>query len=174
MDQLAAAFGQKGHALLIDCRSFERTPIALKIPGTPIVVCDTNVKHELAASAYNERRAECERGVELLRQKLPGIRALRDVGVKDFATHEHLLPEPIKRRCRHVVTENERTLRAAAVLRQGSVAEFGKLMLLSHESLRHDYEVSCTELDVMVELAMQQEGVAGARMTISNLRSQMQ
>lgn len=165
MDQLAAAFGKKHHALLIDCRSMDRTPIELNMPGTQVVVCDTNVKHELATSAYNERRAECEQGVEILRQKLPNIRALRDVDIKDFEAYEELLPEPIRRRCRHVVTENERTLQGAEALRQGRVSEFGKLMLRSHQSLRDDYEVSCPELDIMVELAMQQEGVAGARMT---------
>ncbi len=165
MDQLAAAFGQKEHALLIDCRSLSRTPIKLNITGTQIVVCDTNVKHELAASAYNQRRAECEQGVGLLQQKLPEIRALRDVSPEEFEAFKDLLPEPIRRRCRHVVTENERTLRAATVLREGNVNEFGKLMLQSHQSLRDDYEVSCPELDIMVELAREQEGVAGARMT---------
>ncbi len=165
MDQLAAAFGQKDHAVLIDCRSFAGTPIELRISGTQIVVCDTNVKHELAGSAYNKRRAECEQGVEMLRQELPEIRALRDVSREEFDAYVSLLPQPIRRRCRHVVTENERTLRAADILLHGSVAEFGKLMVLSHQSLRDDYEVSCPELDIMVGLAMQVEGVTGARMT---------
>ena len=165
MDQLAAAFGQKGHALLIDCRSLEREPIELKIGESAIVVCDTNVKHELAASAYNERRSECERGVELLREHLPNIRALRDVTEQDFAMYGERLPEPIRRRCRHVITENARTLRAGEALRQGDVKEFGALMQMSHQSLRDDYEVSSPELDTMVDIAMSQNGVAGARMT---------
>jgi galactokinase len=165
MDQLAAAFGKKGNALLIDCRSLERTLIPLKIEETSIVVCNTNVKHELAASAYNQRRHECERGVELLRERLPEIRALRDVTVADFEKYGSGLPEPIRRRCRHVVSENERTLKAAEALRNANVREFGELMLQSHRSLRDDYEVSCNELDAMVEIAMQQAGVAGARMT---------
>lgn len=165
MDHLTATLGQKAHALLIDCRSLHITPIGLSLPGIAVVVCNTNVKHELASSAYNERRAECELGVELLREKMPDIRALRDVSVTDLNRYAELLPEPVRRRCRHIVTENERTLRAAAALREGNVAQLGKLMKLSHQSLRDDYEVSCLELDAMVEIALQQEGVAGARMT---------
>jgi len=165
MDHLSATLGQKAHALLIDCRSLDITPIDLNLPDMAVVVCNTNVKHELASSAYNERRAECERGVEILREKMPDIRALRDVGVMDLNRYAELLPESVRRRCRHIVTENERTLRAAAALGDGDVAELGKLMKLSHLSLRDDYEVSCPELDAMVDIAMQQEGVAGARMT---------
>ena len=165
MDQLAVAFGKAGHALLIDCRSFERKPIELKIANTAIVVCDTNVKHELATSAYNQRRAECEKGVELLREYLPQIRALRDVSEQDFAAYGERLPEPIRKRCRHVITENDRTLRAGDALQRGNVRVFGTLMQMSHRSLRDDYEVSCRELDTMVDIARDQSGVAGARMT---------
>ncbi|HLA12914.1 MAG TPA: galactokinase [Pyrinomonadaceae bacterium] len=165
MDQLAVAFGKAGHALLIDCRSFERKPIELKIANTAIVVCDTNVKHELATSAYNQRRAECEKGVELLREYLPQIRALRDVSEQDFAAYGERLPEPIRRRCRHVITENDRTVRASDALQRGNVRVFGTLMQMSHRSLRDDYEVSCRELDTMVDIARDQNGVAGARMT---------
>jgi galactokinase len=165
MDHLTATLGQKAQALLIDCRSLNITPIDLNLPGIAIVVCNTNVKHELASSAYNERRAECERGVEILHEKMPDIRALRDVSMADLNRYAQLLPEPVRRRCRHIVTENERTLRAADALRGGDVEQLGKLMKLSHQSLRDDYEVSCPELDTMVEIAMQQEGVAGARMT---------
>jgi galactokinase len=165
MDQLASAFGKKQHALLIDCRSLERTFIKLEIGDAVVVVCDTNVRHKLAASEYNQRREECERGVEILRQYLPHIRALRDVSVSDFKAYESVLPEPIRQRCRHVVYENERTLRAAEALRNGDLAEFGRLMKQSHESLRYDYEVSSRELDVMVEVALAQKGVIGARMT---------
>jgi galactokinase len=165
MDQLAVAFGKAGHALLIDCRSFERKPIELKIANTAIVVCDTNVKHELATSAYNQRRAECEKGVELLREYLPQIRALRDVSEQDFAAYGERLPEPIRRRCRHVITENDRTVRAGDALQRGNVRVFGTLMQMSHRSLRDDYQVSCRELDTMVDIARDQSGVAGARMT---------
>jgi galactokinase len=165
MDQLASGFGKKQHALLIDCRSLERTLIELKIGDHAVVVCDTNVRHELAASKYNQRREECERAVEILKQYLPNIRALRDVSIADFEAYQSVLPEPIRRRCHHVVFENERTLRAAEALRKGDLAEFGKLMKESHESLRDDYEVSSRELDLMVEIALAQKGVVGARMT---------
>lgn len=164
MDQFVAALGQKGHALLIDCRTLEATPVPLDTSRVAVVICDTNVKHELSSSEYNVRRAECERGVEILRPALPGIRALRDVSVKEFSRHEMLLPEPIKRRCHHVVTENERTLAAARALGNGDLDGMGRLMYDSHRSLRDDYEVSCRELDVLVETAVNL-GTIGARMT---------
>ena len=165
MDQFTAAMAREGHALLIDCRTLEATPIPLDTSETAVVVCDTRVKHELSTSAYNERRAECERGVELLREVLPGIKALRDVSVEEFREHEALLPEPVRRRCRHVVTEDARTRAAAEALGAGRVEELGKLMWLSHESLRDDYEVSSAELDALVEIAAGVPSVAGARMT---------
>ena len=165
MDQLTSACGREGHALLIDCRSLETTAIPLDTTETVVVVCDTRVKHELASSAYNERRADCERGVELLRRVLPAVTALRDVSVEDLQRYGGCLPEIIRRRCRHVVTENARTLRAAGALRAGCMEEMGRLMWQSHESLRDDYEVSCAELDALVEIAAGVEGVAGARMT---------
>lgn len=165
MDQLTSTLGKSGHALLIDCRSLDVKQISLANLNAAIVVCNTNVKHELASSAYNERRAQCERGVELLKQMLPGIRALRDVSVEQFEQHENDLPEPIRRRCRHVVTENDRTLKAAKALEAGDRKQLGELMRKSHESLRNDYEVSCRELDLMVEIAKECDGVFGARMT---------
>ncbi|MDT7542343.1 MAG: galactokinase [Acidobacteriota bacterium] len=165
MDQFVAALGRSGHALLIDCRSLRSTPVPLDTSETAIVVCDTHVKHELASSAYNTRRAECERGVELLRAVMPAIKALRDVSVEQFEQHEHVLPEPVLRRCRHVVTENARTLAAAEALRRNDLWEMGRLMDRSHRSLRDDYEVSCPELDVLVEIAGNFGGVLGARMT---------
>jgi len=165
MDQLTSVFGRKHKALLIDCRSLQIRFIDLNVDKYAIVVCNTNVKHELASSAYNERRTQCEQAVEILKQKLPGIRALRDVTREQLDTYENVLPEVLLRRARHVVTENERTLSAASALEAGDAEEFGQLMLQSHESLRVDYEVSCFELDVMVELASLCDGVAGSRMT---------
>nr|MDQ3043306.1 galactokinase [Acidobacteriota bacterium] len=123
------------------------------------------VKHRLAASEYNTRRAECEEAVEILREFLPGITQLRDVGVGDFEKYAEDLPTIIRKRCRHVVTENERALNAAEALKKNDLTEFGRLMWLSHVSLRDDYEVSCRELDVLVEIASHCEGVLGGRMT---------
>ena len=165
MDQLTSVHGSREHALLIDCRSLEAKPISLENFKATLVVCNTNVRHNLASSAYNERRAECERGVEHLRRKLPHIRSLRDVTREDFQKYEGELPEPVRRRCRHVVTENDRTLKAAEALREGDREMLGSLMKASHESLRDDYEVSSHELDAMVEIAWRHEAVIGARMT---------
>jgi galactokinase len=165
MDQWTSVFGKSGTALLLDCRTLETTYLPLDTTDMAIVVCDSHVKHELASSEYNKRRAECEQGVELLREFLPAIRALRDVTVAEFQQYETHLPEPIRRRCRHVVTENARTLKAAELLRIGNLQLLGPLMNESHQSLREDYEVSCPELDLLTDTAQQIEGVFGARLT---------
>ncbi len=132
---------------------------------TVLVVCDTHVKHELASTEYNTRRAECEEGVRRLQKYLPAIKSLRDVSQAEFARFGKILPEHIMRRCRHIITENVRTLEAAGAFERKDFVEAGCLMLLSHESLRDDYQVSCTELDALVEIARKIEGVHGARMT---------
>jgi galactokinase len=165
MDQFTVALARAGHALLIDCRTLETKYIPLDTARACVLICDTHVKHELASSEYNRRQAQCERGVEILRQVLPGIRALRDVNVADFQTYEDRLPEPIRRRCRHVVTEDVRTLAAASAVSAGDLEGMGQLMFLSHDSLRDDYEVSSKELDLLVEIVKSVKGVIGARMT---------
>jgi galactokinase len=129
-----------------------------------LVICNTMVKHELASSEYNKRRAECEMGVELLRRSMPTVRALRDVPVKQLSI-TNSLPPVIASRCRHVVSENARVQEAAAALESGDLGRFGRLLAASHASLRDDYKVSCAELDFLVELASSQKGVFGARMT---------
>jgi len=123
------------------------------------------VRHELASGEYNRRRADCEEGVKLLQPHLQGIRALRDVGVADLEAWKQVLPTTIYRRCRHVVTENQRVLDAAKALQSADAERFGHLMYRSHTSLRDDYEVSCRELDLLVDLASSRQGVYGARMT---------
>ena len=165
MDQFVAALGRKGHALLIDCRSLEHRAVPLDTTRVAVVICDSRVKHDLADSEYNVRRAECERGVELLREVLPEIRALRDVTIEEFERHAQVLPEPVRRRCRHVVTENDRTLRAVEALTRGDLEEMGRLMKCSHRSLRDDYEVSCAELDLLTEIAGNFAPCLGARLT---------
>jgi len=164
MDQLISCCGVSGHALLIDCRTLAARAAPLDAKAR-LVICNTMVGHELAASEYNKRREECERAVELLSEKLDGVRALRDVSIEALALHGAVLPQTILRRARHVVTENARTLAAAAALETGDLALFGRLMNESHASLRDDYEVSCAEADLMVDLAQKMEGVFGARMT---------
>ena len=165
MDQFISAMGKSGHALLIDCRELEARQVPFSSSETTVVICDSKVKHELSSSEYNVRRAECEQGVGILRKFLPEIRQLRDVNLEDYEKYKEHLPEIIRKRCHHVITENERTLRAAELLENGNLEEFGLLMRQSHASLRDDYEVSCRELDILVEIADGCEGVLGARMT---------
>ena len=164
MDQFVALFGRTQKALLLDCRSLEFR--LLPLPDTVnLVICNTMVKHALASSAYNERRAQCEAGVQHLKRSLPHIKALRDVTLDELKEFGRDLPEVVYRRCRHVITENERVLAAADALEDHHLRPLGQLMADSHTSLRNDYEVSCKELDVMVEIACRVEGVYGARMT---------
>lgn len=165
MDQFTSVFAKVGHALLLDCRSLEIDFIPLEFDDAVIAVCDTGVKHELASSEYNKRREECEKGVDLLSKDLPGIKSLRDVSADDFLRYAEILPETIRKRCRHVISENGRTVEAAELLKTGDVSAAGKLMFQSHRSLRDDYEVSSPELDVLVDAAAECEGVFGARMT---------
>jgi galactokinase len=165
MDQFVSANAQKNHALLLDCRSLEFENVPLGTKDVAVVICDTRVKHDLATSEYNTRRAECEKAVEILKRFLPEILHLRDVSVAEFEDYERELPEVIRRRARHVVTEDARVLQAAKALKENRLQEFGRLMSLSHASLRDDYEVSCRELDLMVEIAETCAGVLGARMT---------
>jgi galactokinase len=164
MDQFISCCGHAGKALMLDCRSLNYR--LLPIPAdVSLVICNTMVKHDLASSEYNTRRAECEEGVRLLSRRMPQVRALRDVRVEDLARSSDVLPPTIYRRCRHVVTENARVLDAAAALEKEDLKTFGRLMAESHISLKNDYEVSSPELDLMVELAGQVGGVHGARMT---------
>jgi galactokinase len=164
MDQFISALGQENAALLIDCRSLAHRAVSLPSGGV-VVVMDTRKQRGLSDSAYNTRRAECEEGVRLLQPHLPDITALRDVSIADFYNYADTLPENVRKRCRHVIGENQRTLDGVEALERGDAATFGRLMDASHRSLRDDYEVSCTELDAMVEAAWRAPGVIGARMT---------
>jgi galactokinase len=164
MDQFISCFGRTGQALLLDCRSLEYSLVALP-GGISLVICNTMVKHELAGGEYNQRRSECEAGVRLLAEHMPEVRALRDVTLADLEKYGSALPPVVYRRCRHVVSENGRVLEAVRALGVGDLATVGALMAESHRSLRDDYEVSCAELDLLVDLAAQTEGVYGARMT---------
>jgi galactokinase len=149
---------------LLDCRSLDYRTVPLP-SQIQLVICNTMVKHELGASEYNTRRAECEEGVRRLAEALPHIGSLRDVTLPELEQHRDRLSETIYKRCRHVVTENDRVHRFAAALRNGETGALSRLMADSHRSLRDDYEVSCAELDLMVDLACRQQGVIGARMT---------
>ena len=164
MDQYIAAFGLPGHAVLIDCRTLVGTPVRLELGTARVVVVDTRVKHDLATSAYNERRAQCEAGVRVIAERMAGVRALRDVSLDVLSRVAERLEPVILRRCHHVVSENVRTIEAVEALRRGDLVRAGLLLRASHESLRHDFEVSCDELDFVVERACDHPGVYGARM----------
>ena len=164
MDQFVSLFGQEQKALLLDCRSldFELLPLP---DNVRLIICNTMVKHALASTAYNERREQCEAGVKVLAGHFPNITALRDATLDQLEQVKSELSEVVFRRCRHVITENARVLAAEGALGKGDLNLFGSLMAESHRSLRDDYEVSSTELDLMVEFARRVEGVYGARMT---------
>lgn len=164
MDQFISLFGQAQKTLLLDCRSLEFRMLPLP-DNVRLIICNTMVKHALASSAYNERRAQCEAGVRHLAKFLPDVRALRDVTIEQLEEHASGLEGVVYRRCRHVITENARVLSAGDALEYGDLQRFGELMGESHRSLRDDYEVSCKELDLMVEIAQKVEGVYGVRMT---------
>ena len=164
MDQFISCCGQADKALMLDCRSLDYKLLPLPA-NVRLVISNTMVKHQLASSQYNVRRAECEAGVHHFAQSNPNVRALRDVTKAEVERARVDLSEVIYRRCRHIVSENARVLEAAEALESSNLKAFGQLMDESHRSLRDDYEVSCRELDLMVELAGRVEGVYGSRMT---------
>lgn len=164
MDQFISCHGVQGAALLLDCRSLQARPVCID-PSVRIVISNTMAHHQLASSAFNQRRAECEEAMKLLSAVLGDATALRDVSMTQLEEHERLLPPTIRARARHVVSENTRTLRAVEALEKKDFITAGRLMNASHDSLRDDFEVSCRELDLMVDLARAVPGVFGSRMT---------
>lgn len=165
MDQFAVGMGQKDTALLLDCASLEYERVPVVLGDYEIIIMNTNKQRELADSKYNERRSECEQALSLLQKKL-SVRHLCDLTEDQFEANQNLIADPvIRRRARHAVSENARTLRAAEKLKKGNLKAFGELLNASHRSLRDDYEVTGKELDVLAEAAWKQDGVLGARMT---------
>jgi len=174
LDQAASCLGRPGAAILIDCRSLAHRYLPFSAPELSLVVIDTRVRRELAASAYNERRKQCEEATRLLREliqqhepenkNVQSITALRDITQEQFHHFGSYLPEVLRRRAGFVIAENERVLQAVKLLETGMVEAIGPLLWLSHAGLRDEYEVSCAELDTLVEIAHQVPGVLGARM----------
>jgi galactokinase len=164
MDQFVSCMAKAGHAFFLDCRSLEYklVPVPADIQ---LVICNTMVKHALATGSYNTRRQECEEGVRILSRWDPAIRTLRDVPLELLEEHGGDLQQVVYKRCLHVVRENERVLDAVKCLTDGDLTRLGELMRESHRSLRDLYEVSCSELDVMVEAAEGLPGYCGGRMT---------
>lgn len=165
MDQLVACRAAAGNAILIDCRTLETFPVPIDASRVRIVVANTMAKHKLVSSEYNRRRKECEEAVQRLRLRHHSVRTLRDVTWKEIEAETSSWPENISRRARHVTTEIARVHEAVAAFRRRDFAEAGRLMKASHESLKIDYQVSCEELDTMVEIASSLAGCFGARMT---------
>ena len=165
MDQFAVGMGKKDYAVLLDCNTlkYEYVPVILK--DEVIVISNTNKRRGLADSKYNERRGECETALKDLQEKLD-IKALGELSIEEFEENKELIKNEVNRkRAKHAVYENQRTIKAQKELSAGNLEEFGKLMNQSHESLRDDYEVTGKELDTLVELAWKQDGVIGSRMT---------
>jgi galactokinase len=165
MDQMACRFGRPASALLIDCRRLDHRPVPLQLAGHALVITDSGVRRRLGDSAYNQRRRECERGVDFLCRHDPTLEALRDVTPGFLAAHEENLPADIAARCRHVVEENDRVLAAAAALERGDLPHLGALMTASHASLRDLYAASHPVLDQLVAAACSVPGVLGSRLT---------
>lgn len=165
MDQFAASLGKAGHALFIDCRTLDYERVPFDLSGAIVMVVNTNKKRGLVDSEYNARRRECEEGAAYFARRLPGVKALRDVTPGQFEAHASGLGQTARKRSRHVVNECARVLQAVEALKNSDLETFGRLMYASHESLRSDFEVSCFELDTIVEIAQRVPGVYGARMT---------
>jgi galactokinase len=165
MDQFICVLGQAGHALLLDCRNQAYEQVPLPADDAELVVMNTQVKHSIGQSEYPVRQQQCRDGLAGIQQQHPELTSLRDVTTDMLDAAADRMDDVAFRRCRHVVTEIDRTKQAADALRAGDLATFGQLMFASHASLRDDYAVSCDELDALVEIAGNVPGVHGARMT---------
>jgi galactokinase len=163
MDQLASMMGQKDHVMLLDCKSLDMSFIPLELKEYTLLLCNSSVKHSLASSEYNKRRAECLEGIQILQKQGLKIESLRDVGLDDLKKYRKVLPELIYRRCKYVIEENKRVHSFVRLLEVGDFVGAGDILFQGHEGLRADYEVSCPEIDFMVDFAKSSGLVAGAR-----------
>ena len=165
MDQFASAMGKKDNAIFLDTNTLEYEYAPVVLPDAKIVITNSKVKHSLVDSAYNDRRSECETALEELKSEMP-IVTLGDLTEAEFEAHKDTIKDPVRQlRAIHAVYENQRTIRAVAALKANNIEEFGKLMNESHISLKNDYEVSCEEIDILVDLAWKIPGVIGSRIT---------
>lgn len=165
MDQFASAMGKKDNAIFLDCATLDYEYAPVVLDGLKLVVTNTNKKHKLVGSAYNDRRRECEEAREILADAC-GIKTLGDLSNDEFEKYKDAIKDPVvRKRAKHAVYENNRAIRAVAELKLGHIEEFGRLMNASHVSLRDDFEVSCAELDILAEEAWKVPGVLGSRMT---------
>ena len=166
MDQFASAMGKADHSIYLNCATLEYEHIPLKLDGYKIVLTNTNVKHSLGSSKYNERRKECEEGLLALKEALPNIEQLSDVTTEDFELHKSLIEnQTVRKRIKHVVYECDRVKKSVEALRNNQIDKFGEYMNESHDSLQYEYEVTCPELDFVVKEGRKIDGVIGIRMT---------
>lgn len=166
MDQFASAMGKKDHAIYLDCATLDYEHVPLNLGDCCLVLSNTNKKHSLGASKYNERRMECEAGLKAMQTVLPDIKQLADISVEEFEANKSVLTDPIvQKRIKHVVYECDRVKKSVEALKKGDLTTFGKLMNASHNSLQYDYEVSCDELDILAQEARKLPFVIGSRMT---------
>ncbi len=165
MDQFICVLGKARNALMLDCRSQTYEQIPMAFAGAVLVIMNTQVKHAIGSSQYPVRQQQCRQGLAVLQHSDPRLIALRDADMAMLTKHKGRMDEVVFRRCRHVITEIARVPEAAEAMRSGDVEAFGRLMFDSHASLKDDYEVSCGELDALVEIAREVPGVYGARMT---------
>ena len=164
MDQFASIFGQENQLIRLDCRNLSFELVPFKNTGFSLLLADTQVKHSLASSAYNERREQCEEGVKVISQIYPQVVSLRDVTHEMISEVNSRLDPIVKKRCEYVVEENSRLLKTSEALGVGNIKLVGELLYGSHYGLKDKYEVSCTELDFLVDIAQSTSGVLGARM----------
>ncbi len=164
MDQFASIFGQKGHVVRLDCRSLEYTLVPFDPKGVEIVLIDTMVKHTLASSEYNVRRAQCEAGVAVIKKYRPEVDLLRDVTIEELEEHRAEIDPEAFHRCAFVINENKRLMAACAAMEVGDYEEVGRQIYATHEGLSVEYGVSCVELDFIVNIAKEHKAVLGARM----------
>jgi len=166
MDQFASAMGKKDHVIFLNCKDLSYDLVPIKMEGYKIVVSNTNKKRSLADSKYNERRSECEQGLEILKTAMPDKTCLGDISVEEFEKHKNLITnEVVRNRVQHVIYEDDRVLKSVEALKNNDIKAFGEYMIGSHNSLRDLYEVTGIELDTLVEEALKIDGVIGSRMT---------
>jgi len=164
MDQYASVMGVEGHALLLDCESVSHQYIPIELEPFSLLLLNTNVSHNLATGEYNTRRAECYKGVEILQESGLEIKSLRDLTEVVLFQHKELLPAVIYKRCHYVIKENERVMQASVALKNNNLYDFGRLLYESHDGLQREYEVSCKELDFLVDYSRDKSYILGSRM----------
>ena len=164
MDQYASVLSKKGHLMLLDCRSLEAVYVPATFKDHKLLLLNTMVSHSLASSEYNTRRQECEQAVIHIRERYPEVRSLRDVNLTRLSEFRNSLPDILYKRAHYVVSENDRVLKAVEAIKQGDLKQFGSLMYDSHKGLKNNYEVSCEELDFLVDLTTEYKPVKGSRM----------